>query len=153
MLQIYGDAIAHLVAAVPAAEDSSFLHRLSDNLGWVVAIIGGCASLFMFVKRLRTGGRAIMGKIDNALEVLNGRPEIRHPETDEVLVPETPGIGTRMAHVEMWQEEFSKVISKLADIAPLQTRVSALERRMDIVEARTQHQDRRATDAKDRADD
>jgi hypothetical protein len=57
--------------------------------------------------------------------VLLGRPAILHPETGEVLVPETAGVGTRMAHMEQWQSDASVILSKMADTEQEMVRTNA----------------------------
>lgn len=57
------------------------------------------AILAFFKKGLRRAGR-FFRKVNSAMDTMNGRPAILHPDTGEVLVDETPGLGLRLATME-----------------------------------------------------
>lgn len=61
------------------------------------------AAAVVLYKTMRWLGRKVVAtyqKGDQAFDVLVGRPEILHPETGQVLVPATPGLGMRLATME-----------------------------------------------------
>lgn len=106
------------------------LQLVAEYLGWIVAIVGALGTLFVVARRsLRKAGGAL-AKGNQVFDVMLGRPAILHPETGEVLVPETPGIGTRMAHIESWQTRTDVILEKMADTTSELVRTN---RRIDTV--------------------
>jgi hypothetical protein len=76
------------------------LNWMQDSAGWIVGVFGGLTVLGVVGRWLRKRARAFGQKWDRAREALVGREEIRHPDTDAVLVKATPGLGQRLAHIE-----------------------------------------------------
>ncbi|MEV6287393.1 hypothetical protein [Kribbella sp. NPDC051770] len=76
------------------------LGQIDDYAGWIVGVLGGLTALGVVgrwvVKRVRRFSR----KVNDAADTLLGRDEIRHPDTGDVLVQATPGLGRRLASIE-----------------------------------------------------
>lgn len=107
------------------------LQFAAEYLGWIVAIAGAVCTLAVVVKR---GGRKVrsgVAKVNQVTDVLLGREAIVHPETGEELVPATPGIGTRMASMEQWQNDAGGILRELADT---QAKLVHTNQRVDRIE-------------------
>lgn len=97
----------------------------AEYVGWIVAIVGGLATLLVVLRKARRRLVKAAAKANDVSDVLLGRPAILHPETGEVLAPAAPGIGTRMAHIEKWQDEAGGILGKLADTQAQMVRTNA----------------------------
>lgn len=76
------------------------LSTLSDNIGWIVAIVGGLVTLAVLARKgWRKAHRAIT-KGGQVIDTLVGREAIYHPESGKELEPASPGIGARMVRLE-----------------------------------------------------
>jgi hypothetical protein len=109
------------------------LEAVADNLGWIVAICGALGTIYVLTRKAGRKAQAFANKANQVSDVLLGRPAILHPETGEVLVDETPGIGTRMAHIERWQSEAVPILKTLAET---QSQLAQVYTRLDSVESR-----------------
>lgn len=111
------------------------ISQLAEYLGWIVAIVGALGTLWVVLKKFRRKAVVVADKANAVTDVLLGRPAILHPETGEVLVPETPGIGTRMATIEKWQSEAGPILKQLADtqaqMVRAHTRIDKVEERLE----------------------
>lgn len=76
------------------------LDWVKSSADWLVAVVAGLAALAAISRFVLKRARRFAAKWDNAREVLVGREEIRHPDSGRVLVPETPGLGKRLANIE-----------------------------------------------------
>lgn len=76
------------------------LSTFSDNIAWIVAIVGGLITLAVLARKAwKRILRAV--KTGNAVvDTLVGRPAIHHPESGKELEPASPGIGARMVRLE-----------------------------------------------------
>lgn len=103
---------------------------VADYLGWVVAIVGAVSTFLVVIRKGGKRLRTATAKANQVSDVLLGRPAILHPETGVELAPETPGIGTRMAHIEQWQSDAGSILSTLAETQQEMVRTNA---RVDLL--------------------
>jgi len=73
---------------------------IADYAAWVVVVSGGLAILWRIASRTRSRVGGALSKWNAGFDTLNGRPAITHPDTGEVLVEATPGLGNRLARME-----------------------------------------------------
>src|SRR5690606_11809705 len=97
-----------------------------EAAGWITAILRALATLSGAVVWAFRRSRAFTAKVDGGLDSLVGRPDMVHPDTGEVLVPATPGLGPRLATIE----------ATLVELAETHALLTALTARVDRVEAR-----------------
>lgn len=76
------------------------LSSLSDNVGWVVAIVGGLVTLAVLARKGWRKARRAITKGGQVIDTLVGREAVVHPETGKELIPATVGIGARMVRLE-----------------------------------------------------
>lgn len=107
------------------------LEFAADYAGWIVAIVGCTGTVTVIARRLKAKARKGLEEVGQVKDVLLGRPAILHPDTGEVLVPETTGIGTRMAHIEQWQTDAGEILTKMADTQAEMVRTNA---RVDLLD-------------------
>lgn len=67
---------------------------------WLLAVGGAVLLLAGPVRWVVQKTRRGSSKVGAAFDALLGRPEIRHPDTGQVLAEATPGLGARLAHME-----------------------------------------------------
>jgi hypothetical protein len=99
-----------------------------DDIVWlavaIVAITGAAAGLHRWVwrpvKRLWQRMCAMAARLDRALDLIVGYPEVRDPVTDEVLKPATPPMASRVDALESSHVEMAKALVVLADVAERQ---------------------------------
>lgn len=95
-----------------------------------LAISATLAALGIIWLRLRSTGvklRRFWSKIDSAMDTLNGRGEILHPDTGSVLVEATPGLGVRLAHIEFAIVSLSETHAALKNLT---VRVDSIDTRL-----------------------
>jgi hypothetical protein len=97
------------------------LDHLDDWGVWIAAVVAGATALGLAYRATSKRARALGSKINESIDTLIGRDEIRHPDTGAVLVASTPGLGRRLADMEA-------TLSRLADA---DDRISALESKFD----------------------
>lgn len=106
------------------------LDWIKSSADWLAVVVGGLVAAGLVGRWLIRRGRRFAAKWDNAREALVGRDEIVHPDTGAVLVPATPGLGSRLAMIEDGQrliEENLIVLSQTrAEMTDLSTAVGAL---------------------------
>lgn len=105
------------------------LGALDDYAGWIVGVLGGLTAVGVIARWLRKRVRTFAQKWDRAREALVGREEIRHPDTDTVLVPSTPGLGQRLAHIE---ENLTVLSDTRTEMQALTQQVGELAGRFDL---------------------
>lgn len=114
-----------------------FFRHLPDYLGWAVASLTALVALVLMARKASAKAKVLADRASAVGDVLLGRPAIVHPETGEILLPEAPGIGTRMASIEGWQSEVGPI---LASLARTQTEMNNAGRRIDrLDEIMTMH--------------
>lgn len=103
------------------------------QVGYVAAALLAICGASAGSLRIYRWGRKNVNVLSKIVEVLLGREAILHPDTEEVLVPETLGIGARMSHMEEWQTSATQV---LANIASSQALMAKTNERVDTLETR-----------------
>lgn len=97
---------------------------ISDYAQWLAGVGAGLTAAIL-VWRLVVPTIARFGhKINQVFEVMLGRDEIRHPDTDEVLAEATPPLGARFALME---EAILQLSQSHRDISSLTERIVRLE--------------------------
>lgn len=102
---------------------------------WVNAIIGLAAVvgvIFGFFKWVRPAFRKFVRDFVAARDSLIGRDEIRDSITDEVKVPALPGIGKRVATIEL---AVATLVQQQAEIAQLKSSSDDHRQRIEKLEA------------------
>lgn len=97
------------------------INGVEDYAGWLVAVTAGGTALALVVRKVARSVTAAWRKVNEAFDTLLGRDEIRHPDTGEVLVPATPGLGRRLADMD----------SSIAQLADNDDRITRLETKFD----------------------
>lgn len=82
----------------------------------ILALVGfvGFAGLVAVTRAGWRRYKVVRGKVVEAWGDLFGREAVRHPNTDEVILEATPGIGTRLTMLERGQTEQGEVLHHLA---------------------------------------
>lgn len=76
------------------------LDLLAHYSEWIVGISAGLVLVVAAFRKVKAKGDYAVSRFNLGLETLVGRDEIRHPETQEVLVEATPPLGMRLARME-----------------------------------------------------
>lgn len=76
------------------------LSTFSENIGWVVAIVGGLVTLAVLARKAWKRILRAVKKGNDVIDTLVGRDAIYHPESGKELEPASPGIGARMVRLE-----------------------------------------------------
>ena len=101
-----------------------FISDLDGNLKILLAVL---ATIVILGKKAKNGFVRVKGfarKADNALDTLNGREAIRHPDTGAVLAEATLPLAQRINAIETNQSEMNTAIKLLAEN---QTRMMKVE--------------------------
>ena len=117
------------------------LQNLEHLDAGIKIILGLLATLLLFGKKIRNGWGSIKGfvrKADNALDTLNGREAIRHPDTGAVLAEATLPLAQRINTIESSQAEMSTAIKLLSEN---QTRMMKVEDTLADLQAKLEERD------------
>lgn len=109
------------------------LSTLSNNVGWVVAIVGGLVTLAVLVRKGWHKVRRAVTKGNAVVDTLVGRPAIYHPESGKELEPASPGIGARMVSQEEQARHQAEQMALLTDAV---SKIAASHARLEHVESR-----------------
>ena len=107
----------------------------------IKVLLGLGVTLLLLGKKIKNGFGKIVGfakKADNAMDTLNGRDAIRHPDTGAVLAEATLPLAHRINAIETNQSEMNSAIKLLAEN---QTRMMKVEDTLADVQAKINERD------------
>lgn len=102
--------------------------HLAQVAGLIVAITAALTIIVSVLRKASKKSRLVLRRADMVAETLLGRPAIVHPDSGEVLADATPGLGTRLGHIE----------GAIVNLAKTQSDVGELTKRVDTLSATVQ---------------
>ena len=115
-----------------------FIQHLDGNLKILLGVLATIVILGKKAKNGWTKAKGFAKKADNAMDTLNGRPPVLHPDTGAVLAEATLPLAQRINAIEVNQSEMNSAIKLLAEN---QTRMMKVEDTLAEVQAKLEERD------------
>lgn len=119
-------------------QGAEMIQDIQNYAGWIVGVFAALGVLAVIYRWARKRTRLFRDRWSRAYDTIVGREAILHPDTGVVLVPATPGLGSRMATMETALANLSDTKSAMEELT---SRVDGIEQRLSrhISESATHH--------------